>query len=103
MHSEVNSGSAREDGERGEFCWGALAARVVHPVQVQVIEAMQWIDRPLSTAELVRIFDHDLEMGIVAHHIRRLAALEAIAPTGTRRVRGAVETYYRLETGPRRS
>ena len=76
--------------------WDALIARLIHPTQLAVIEAMLWIDRPLSSAELVRIFDGEIVLSSVAYHVRRLADLGVLEQTGTRQVRGAIEHYFRL-------
>lgn len=76
--------------------WDALIARLIHPTQLAVIEAMLWIDRPLSSAELVRIFDGEVVLSSVAYHVRRLAELGVLEQTGTRQVRGAIEHFFRL-------
>lgn len=76
--------------------WAALAARLLHPVQLQIIEAMRWIGRPLSASELVRVFGGEQSLATVAYHVRRLVALEALKPAGQRPVRGAMEKFYRL-------
>jgi repressor of nif and glnA expression len=39
-----------------EFCWSSLVASVVHPVKVAIIEALLWIEEPLSAAQIVRLF-----------------------------------------------
>ena len=76
--------------------WDALIARLIHPTQLAVIEAMLWIDRPLSSAELVRVFDGEVVLSSVAYHVRRLAELGVLEQTGTRQVRGAIEHFFRL-------
>ncbi len=77
--------------------WAALAARLLHPQQLQIIEALRWIDRPLSASELVQVFHREQRLSSVAYHVRRLVALGALRPTGGRRpVRGSIERFYRL-------
>jgi hypothetical protein len=76
--------------------WDALIARLIHPTQLAVIEAMLWIDRPLSSAELVRVFDGEVVLSSVAYHVRRLSELGVLELTGTRQVRGAIEHFFRL-------
>jgi hypothetical protein len=76
--------------------WESLLGRLLHPVQVQIIEAMLSIDRPLSAVELERVFEKKVNLSTVAYHVRRLADLDVVAPAGTRRVRGAVQRFYRL-------
>lgn len=79
--------------------WDALIARLIHPTQLAVIEAMLWIDRPLSSAELVRVFDGEIVLSSVAYHVRRLADLGVLKQTSTRQVRGAIEHFFCLVTG----
>jgi hypothetical protein len=79
--------------------WDALIARLIHPTQLAVIEAMLWIDRPLSSAELVRVFDEEIVLSSVAYHVRRLSELGVLELTGTRQVRGAIEHYFQLTEG----
>jgi hypothetical protein len=76
--------------------WEALIGRLIHPTQLAVIEAMRWIDRPLSPAQLVRVFDSGMQLPSVAYHVSRLADLGVLKPAGTRKVRGAVEHFFRL-------
>ena len=76
--------------------WEALLGRLLHPTQLVVIEAMLWIDRPVSPAQLVRIFDGGVHLSSVAYHVSRLTDLEVLEQTETRQVRGAVEHFFRL-------
>lgn len=76
--------------------WDALIGRLVHPTQVAIIEAMQWIDRPLSPVELVRVFDGEIPLSSLAYHVRRLAELDVLVNVGMRQVRGAREHFYTL-------
>jgi hypothetical protein len=59
--------------------WAALAGRLLHPVQFQIIEALRWIERPLSAGDLYRIFDEEPTWPAFVHHVRRLSVLGAIA------------------------
>ena len=78
--------------------WEALIGRLLHPTQLAVVEAMLWIDRPLSPAQLVRVFDGGVHLSSVAYHVSRLADLGVLEQTETRPVRGAVEHFFRLVT-----
>jgi hypothetical protein len=84
-------------GEVPEGFWATLAARLLHSYQVQIIEAMRWIDQPLSASELVRVFDQELRLSTIAYHVRRLDSLGALSPAGKRHpLRGSEEKLYRL-------
>lgn len=80
-----------------EDFWAMLAARLLHPFQVQIIEAMRWIDHPLSASELVHVFGGRQRLSTVAYHLRRLDSLGGLKLAGQRRpTRGSVEKFYRL-------
>jgi hypothetical protein len=80
--------------------WAELAARLLHPVQLQIVEAMRWIDRPLSVTELFLVFGKEHRLSTIAYHVRRLASLGALRPKGRRSpVRGSIEKLYLLGFG----
>ena len=77
------------------FHWDALVPHVIHPVKVTIVEAMLWIERPLSSTDLVKLVDDDeVYLSHVAYHVRKLADAGAIAPVWKRQVRGSIETFY---------
>lgn len=83
------------EGSDPDQFWGALAARLLHPIQVQIIEAILWIDRPTSASELVKIFNEELRLSVVAYHARRLDSLRALRTVRTRTPpRGSPEKLY---------
>jgi hypothetical protein len=47
---------AREPLTAEEFCWSSFVAATVHPVKVAIIEALLWIEEPISGAQFGRIF-----------------------------------------------
>jgi hypothetical protein len=92
-----------DHGEQdGDFYWGALAARLLHPVQVEIIEALRWIGRPLSATDFVYIFGGRRAGLRIEYHLRRLTKLEAVAPAKIGRAgASAAERPYRLVNRPR--
>lgn len=60
------------------FDWASLVARSLHPVEVQIIEAMQWLDQPLSASDLSQLFDEAVPWALLCRHLRRLTKLGAI-------------------------
>lgn len=90
----VHKAVGRNKGAEG--FWVMLAVRLLHPMQLQIIEAMRWIGRPLSASQLVKVLDGEATLSTVAYHVRRLAELGALKPGGRRQVRGAMEKSYRL-------
>lgn len=51
-------------------------------------------ERPLSTTDVCQVTRNTL--GATAHHVRSLAKRGFIEWAGERRVRGALQTYYRI-------
>jgi hypothetical protein len=61
-----------------DFCWGELVARLMHPVQVEIIEALRWIGGPLTAGELEQVLYGELSESRLEHHLQRLARLDAL-------------------------
>jgi hypothetical protein len=57
---------------------GALDSHFVHPAKVWIVEAMQWIGRPLSAAELEVVCEGELCKAALAYHVNSLAAAGAV-------------------------
>ncbi len=77
--------------------WDGLLCRILHPTQFQIIEAMHWIDRPVSASQLVKVFDCDpKELSSLSYHLRRLRTLKIVRLSSIRKVRVAKERLYEL-------
>lgn len=83
------------------FGWAALVARVLHPVDVQIIEAFRWIGQPLSAGDLAHLFDGEVPWASLCHHMRRLTNLDAIGLGETPTTRNITDIRYRLVQRPR--
>ena len=85
-----------EGSDPNQF-WATLGVRLLHPIQIQIIEAMLWIDCPLSASVLVEAFNGEIRLSTVAYHVRRLKSLGALKLAGKRQpARGSTEKLYRL-------
>lgn len=91
MHS-----SAQQLPTGQPFDWEALVPLVVHPVKVAVIEALSWVEEPLSATDLDRILDGGVGVSLISYHLRKLTELGAIRRVRQSTVRGAVQTFYAL-------
>jgi hypothetical protein len=78
--------------------WAALVPQIVHPVQVAIIEAMAWIEEPVSASELQDMFEEPTGhyLSLVSYHMGKLVDLGAVEKISHRPVRGARETFYFL-------
>jgi DNA-binding transcriptional ArsR family regulator len=86
-----------EGGEARPVDWAALVSLLVHPLKVDILETMSWIDRPLSASDLTKLIDSsEYRLSHVAYHVRRLSEAKAIKKVRKRQVRGATETFFRL-------
>lgn len=84
-------------GQVGDFFWGALAARVLHPTHVEIIESLRWIDQPLSATDLLRIFESQRVGLRIERRLRQLARLDAVALAGNENARAPMgQRCYRL-------
>lgn len=78
------------------FNWGSLVPHLVHPVKVAIIEAMEWVEVPVSPRELDRVFDERFGVSLVSYHMRTLADVGVVEKVRQQSVRGAVQTFYSL-------
>ena len=89
-----------EGGQETGFCWAALVARLLHPVDVQIIEALQWIGQPLSADELSEVFGGKWSWAKISHHIRRLQRLDAVELHEIETKPNIADIRYRLVEKP---
>ena len=82
--------------EEWSFDWASLVPHLVHPVKVAIIEAMSWVEPPLSPKELDRIFDEQFGVSLVAYHVRTLADVGVVERVRQQSVRGALQSFYAL-------
>ena len=78
------------------FDWAALVPLLVHPVKVEIIEAMTWIGLPLSATDLDRVMRGQVGVSLLSYHLRKLAEVGAIERQRQEPVRGAIQTFYAL-------
>lgn len=78
------------------FEWGTLVPRLVHPLKVAIIEALDWIEVPMSAKELDLVLNEEFGLSLVSYHMRKLADVGAIVPVEQKAVRGALQTFYAL-------
>jgi DNA-binding transcriptional ArsR family regulator len=78
------------------FNWETLVPRLVHPVKVEIIEAMAWIGLPLSATDLDRILRGEIGVSLLSYHLRKLTEVGALERVRRDQVRGAMQTFYAL-------
>lgn len=95
MRDQDNSGHS-DSGQIPDAWWASLARRLLHRVQVEVIEALRRSDRPLSARDLAEIVEGTGAGHLARHHLRRLRKIGAIAYAKGPRPRSATEIPYEL-------
>jgi len=81
------------------FNWEALVSLLIHPVKVEIIEAMTWIGIPLSATDLDRVLRGRIGVSLLSYHLRKLAELGVLEREHQEKVRGAIQTFYTLTPG----
>lgn len=79
--------------------WAALAHRLLHRTQVEIIEALQQSDGPMSARDLSDVIQGVEPGHFVQHHLRRLRKLGAIEYAGDQASRNPMDVPYRLVLG----
>jgi DNA-binding transcriptional ArsR family regulator len=85
-----------QDGDglkRTAFDWNPFAPRLVHPTKVAIIEALLYMNQPLSATELRELFG-ERHVSTVSYHLGSLVSVKAIVAVDECRVRGATKTSY---------
>lgn len=85
-----------QDSDPTTFDWSLLIPKLVHPIRVGIIEAMDHVREPVSATDLNKMFDQQFDLSLVAYHLTSLAKFKVTKKVRERRVRGAVETFYVL-------
>ena len=88
--------TASPDAPPQDFDWEALVPLLVHPVKVEIIEALAWIGLPLSATDLDRILRGQIGVSLLSYHLRKLTEVGALQRVRREQVRGAVQTFYGL-------
>ena len=83
-------------GEGETFNWDSLVPYLVHPMKVAIIEAMEWVEVPVSPRELDLMFDEEHGVSLIAYHMRTLVEVGVVEKVRQEPVRGAVQNFYSL-------
>ncbi len=77
------------------FDWLDLLSHYVHPLKVAILEALLWIEQPLSANDITLLFgSRSYPLGVVAYHVSDLAKRGVIDQVAERQARGARECFY---------
>ncbi len=84
-----------EDWNLEAFKWCALIDASVHELKIAIVEALDWIDQPLSATEFWLLLGPGKYVyATVAYHARTLEEMGLTVELWRREARGATEVYY---------
>jgi hypothetical protein len=67
----------------------------LHPAKVAIIEAIVWIEEPLSASQLKAVLEHrDWDLSLIAYHVKQLWEKGVLECVLCQQVRGAVQHFY---------
>jgi len=91
-----NRNSPQTPGESGSggFDWVSLIAKLLHPVQVAIIEAFNELLVPLSATDIQRIVSGAIEVKLAAYHLKRLVDLGVLVGAWSEPGKGGTLTFY---------
>lgn len=87
----------RTEGDELPFDWAALVPRIMHPMRVSIIEAMHWIERPISATDFNQMAEEpEPSVSRLSYHFKVLAGpkVAVIEQVREEQVRGAIERFY---------
>jgi hypothetical protein len=87
---------------RPPMVWDELLSAFIHPIKVAIVEAMLWINEPVSPKLLDLVFDEKFGLSLVSYHLRSLFDNNLVEKAGNEPVRGALQTFY-VVSAPRGS
>lgn len=83
-----SGGSGEEDvvggGERVD--WAALIPHLIHPTKVIIIEALLWLERPMSATELEKVAGADPPLSDFSHHLNQIAKMSVLEVVEKRKI-----------------
>lgn len=86
--------------DRVVYDWADVILWRVHPIQVFAVEALCWIERPLSATELRELCGRAVGVDSISFHLRQLAKLRIVEPVAKLKVRQSQgrerETFFFL-------
>lgn len=82
-------------GSEEPLDWAALAPLIVHKTKLIILEAMLWIDEPLSAVDVEAMVGGKIGTSSLSYHLRSLAyELPVLDLYDEERVRGAWRKLY---------
>jgi hypothetical protein len=83
--------------EMAEAALLAAVPQFLHPAKVAIIEALVWMDEPLSPTQLQAVLEGpQWDLSLMSYHVKQLAEKGVLECVRREQVRGAVQTFYAI-------
>lgn len=94
--SSSGSGAEATAGEeQAAYVWRVCVPRLIPALKVTIIEALLFMEQPLSATQLVALLDRsDCYLSLLSYHLGTLREARVIELIESRSVRGAKEHFY---------
>jgi hypothetical protein len=90
-------GPGSNGGAGGELVrWDLLVSRLIHPIQLSMIEALLRIGLPISPSDLSQIYGGEYSSSHTGYHVQVLVKRRILELVDTEPVRGATRHLYVL-------
>jgi hypothetical protein len=76
--------------------WDMLVSRLLHPIQLSMIEALLWIGLPIAPSDLAHIYGGEYTNSHAAYHVKVLVKHGILELADTEPVRGVTRHLYVL-------
>lgn len=83
-------------GANSSVDWSLLVAPLINPIKVIIIEAMLWIERPLSATELRHMLFGAYDVPSCSYHLNSLAELKVLEQVTRRRVKKSSRAQFEI-------
>jgi hypothetical protein len=78
------------------FRWDILVSRILHPIQLAMVEALIWIGLPLSPSDLSEMYGGEYTDSHAGYHVKALVSHGILRLADTEQVRGVTRHLYVL-------
>src|SRR6185295_9679697 len=93
MEEESNPGMTEDGGQTLD--WGGLAPLVIHQTKLLILEAMLWVDEPLSAVDIVAMCNGTIGTSSISYHLKSLDGdLSVVRLYDEKQIRGAWKKNY---------
>lgn len=75
-----------------------LAPQLLPDARYEILAALEWLDRPLSIADLMAVLDYRRSASMLAYHLAKLVDESALEVAATRPFRGGRERLFFFST-----